>query len=170
MGVLQVKQEKCINGSSGDDDLVKALAACDATRVPKERLILHWKSKSGFPAKIGKDITSRVGTISVHHLLSLACTDWSVPMSKQEFNWVVQLSLSNELSNDDLIASVTSLAKAIGEDRGSITLVDVAAEQLGLCYAACIKTDRPDGLYTTVVCTRNNEALGVVYSSKVCFV
>jgi len=65
-----------------------------------------------------------------------------------------------------LIASVSSLSKAIGENRGSITLVDPTAEQLGLCYAACMKTDRPDGLYTTVVCTRSNEALGLVYSSK----
>jgi hypothetical protein len=30
-----------------------------------------------------------------------------------------------------------------------------------------MKTDRADGLYTTVVCTRSGEALGLVYSSKV---
>ena len=35
-----------------------------------------------------------------------------------------------------------------------------------MSFAACIKTDRPDGLYTTVVCSRSNEALGLVYSSK----
>ena len=164
--VVQVKGETGDNGSSGG--LSKALAACDATRVPRERLVLHWKNKNGLPAEIGKDITSRVGTISLHHPLSSACTDWSVPISKKEYKCVVQLSVTSELSNDDLIASVASLAKAIGENRGSITLVDTTAEQLGLCYAACMKTDRPDGLYTTVVCTRSNEALGLVYSSKVC--
>mmetsp|Transcript_27907 Transcript_27907/g.39416 ORF Transcript_27907/g.39416 Transcript_27907/m.39416 type:complete len:226 (+) Transcript_27907:136-813(+) len=35
-----------------------------------------------------------------------------------------------------------------------------------MSYAACMRTDRPDGLYTTVVCTRSGEALGLVYSSK----
>merc|ERR1712238_520964 len=44
--------------------------------------------------------------------------------------------------------------------------VDPSPQQLGLSYAACIRTDRADGLYTTVVCTRSGEALGLVYSSK----
>ena len=78
------------------------------------------------------------------------------------------MSTNDNTSNEELIASVAVLSKVIGENRGSITLVDPTAQQLGLCYAACMKTDRPDGLYTTVVCTRSNEALGLVYSSKVC--
>jgi len=164
--VIQVDEQNGDNGESGDNSLPRALAACDATRVPRERLIIHWKNKNGLPAEIGKEITSRVATISVHHSLSSICTDWNVPISKNDFKCVVQLSGTNELSNDDLIASVASLSANIGENKGSITLVDPTATQLGLCYAACIKTDRPDGLYTTVVCTRNNEALGLVYSSK----
>mmetsp|Transcript_4851 Transcript_4851/g.9597 ORF Transcript_4851/g.9597 Transcript_4851/m.9597 type:complete len:463 (-) Transcript_4851:219-1607(-) len=37
---------------------------------------------------------------------------------------------------------------------------------LGSCTASLIRTDRPDGLYTTVVCGRaHGEALGLVYSS-----
>ncbi|KAL3929630.1 MAG: hypothetical protein SGARI_004697 [Bacillariaceae sp.] len=43
---------------------------------------------------------------------------------------------------------------------------DPTPQQLGLAFAACMRTDRPDGLYTTVVCTRTGEALGLVYSSK----
>jgi phosphoribosyl-ATP pyrophosphohydrolase/phosphoribosyl-AMP cyclohydrolase/histidinol dehydrogenase len=35
-----------------------------------------------------------------------------------------------------------------------------------MALAECIKTDRDDKLFTTVVVNRNNEALGLVYSSK----
>ena len=49
----------------------------------------------------------------------------------------------------------------------ALSLTDPTSQQLGLAYIAVrVRTDRPDGLYTTVVCTRNNEALGLVYSSK----
>lgn len=46
-----------------------------------------------------------------------------------------------------------------------LALTDTTAQQLGHTYASAITTDRPDKLYTTVVCTRSNEALGLVYSS-----
>ena len=148
-----------------DGGLVKALEACDATRVPKERLVLHYKN--GLTIEHNMDeITSRVGTVSIQYdASSSAITEWDLPISKT-YKTVVQLVLDEKLSMDDLITSVASLSKAIGENKGSITLVDPNATQLGLCYAACMKTDRPDGLYTTVVCTRSNEALGLVYSSK----
>jgi hypothetical protein len=51
--------------------------------------------------------------------------------------------------------------------KGRICLVDPTARQLGLAYAANIRTDREDMLYPTVVCTRSGVALGLVYSSKV---
>jgi phosphoribosyl-ATP pyrophosphohydrolase/phosphoribosyl-AMP cyclohydrolase/histidinol dehydrogenase len=47
----------------------------------------------------------------------------------------------------------------------TVALVDPTARQLGEAYAACLGTDRPDGLFATVVCSRANEALGLVYSS-----
>ncbi|KAL7525238.1 hypothetical protein ACHAXR_000915, partial [Thalassiosira sp. AJA248-18] len=149
-----------------DGGLSKALQACDATRVPRERLILHYKKV--LPVDEMEGIASKkVGTFSIQFDddLSTSKTDWNFSPSK-EWKTVVQLSLNDNLSNEDLITTVASLSKAIGENKGSITLVDPSAEQLGLCYAACMKTDRPDGLYTTVVCTRSNEALGLVYSSK----
>jgi phosphoribosyl-ATP pyrophosphohydrolase/phosphoribosyl-AMP cyclohydrolase/histidinol dehydrogenase len=71
------------------------------------------------------------------------------------------------LSDDaDLAILVGSVSKECKEGAGTISLIDPTAEQLGLSYAACMRTDRPDGLYTTVVCTRSGEALGLVYSSK----
>jgi len=33
-------------------------------------------------------------------------------------------------------------------------------------YIGCLKTDRSDGLYSTIVCDENNLCLGLVYSSK----
>jgi phosphoribosyl-ATP pyrophosphohydrolase / phosphoribosyl-AMP cyclohydrolase / histidinol dehydrogenase len=47
----------------------------------------------------------------------------------------------------------------------TIALIDPTSQQLGEAYCGCLKTDRDDRLYTTVVCNRNNEALGLVYSS-----
>lgn len=37
---------------------------------------------------------------------------------------------------------------------------------MGMAYADCIKTDKDDGLFTTIVVNHNNEALGLEYSSK----
>lgn len=165
--VVRVKDD-----NDDTDGLEKALVACDTTRVPKERLILHYKSTTQSSEMISKqmeNITSRVGTISIQ--MTTTCSEWNdIVSSSKQYKTVVQLApLSTNddtSSNEELIASVAALSKVIGENRGSITLVDPTAQQLGLCYAACMKTDRPDGLYTTVVCTRSNEALGLVYSSK----
>ncbi|KAL9191138.1 hypothetical protein ACHAXT_000844 [Thalassiosira profunda] len=148
-----------------EDGLDKALEACDAARIPRERLVLQYKEGMDVSGRM-EEIVSRAGTVSIQmDKLSSAKTEWeNLPLSK-EWKCVVQLPVEG-LSTDDLVATVASLSKAIGENKGSITLVDPTAEQLGLCYAACMKTDRPDGLYTTVVCTRSNEALGLVYSSR----
>eukprot|EP00584_Thalassiosira_punctigera_P013804 CAMPEP_0172551406 /NCGR_PEP_ID=MMETSP1067-20121228/39169_1 /TAXON_ID=265564 ORGANISM="Thalassiosira punctigera, Strain Tpunct2005C2" /NCGR_SAMPLE_ID=MMETSP1067 /ASSEMBLY_ACC=CAM_ASM_000444 /LENGTH=489 /DNA_ID=CAMNT_0013339191 /DNA_START=43 /DNA_END=1512 /DNA_ORIENTATION=+ len=159
--VVRVKQD--------DGGLARALEACDATRVPRERLVLH--CKDDVEMKVGDlaVVTSQVGTISIQLANPLASlkTDWKPPpIPKKSAKCVYQLTIADGLSNEDLTASVSTLSKTIGENGGFITLVDPTAEQLGLCYAACMKTDRSDGLYTTVVCTRSNEALGLVYSSK----
>ena len=62
----------------------------------------------------------------------------------------------------DLSTQVTAFSKKDID----VLLVDPTPNDLGLSFAACIRTDRPDGLYTTVVCSRGGEALGLVYSSK----
>jgi hypothetical protein len=61
-----------------------------------------------------------------------------------------------------LVGTVLRTAK-----NATLSLVDPAASQLGTSYAACLVTDRSDGLFTTVVCSRNGLALGLVYSSTV---
>ena len=45
-------------------------------------------------------------------------------------------------------------------------LVPVGVEHVGEAIVSCLRTDRPDGLYTTVVVDECEAALGLVYSSK----
>mmetsp|Transcript_9604 Transcript_9604/g.10332 ORF Transcript_9604/g.10332 Transcript_9604/m.10332 type:complete len:511 (+) Transcript_9604:204-1736(+) len=60
---------------------------------------------------------------------------------------------------------IANISTKLKDEKGRILLKDPTAAQLGTAYAACMRTDRPDKLYTTVVCTRAGEALGLVYSS-----
>jgi len=81
---------------------------------------------------------------------------------------------SNE-SNNDSTESISQFVKGVckycSSDGiaiplgGTVTLIDPTAKQLGESFAACLSSDRADKLYTTVVCSRANEALGLVYSS-----
>jgi phosphoribosyl-ATP pyrophosphohydrolase/phosphoribosyl-AMP cyclohydrolase/histidinol dehydrogenase len=66
---------------------------------------------------------------------------------------------------EDLVGLVAQSCSKLNEGAGTVCLRDPTAEQLGRSFAACLKTDRVDSLYTTVVCARNGEALGLVYSS-----
>jgi phosphoribosyl-ATP pyrophosphohydrolase / phosphoribosyl-AMP cyclohydrolase / histidinol dehydrogenase len=97
--------------------------------------------------------------------------------SERDVGIVVQIqsgAVSNDNGSNKATTNDTALSKLVGNVlqstpsdscRNTISLLDPTARQLGDCYAACLKTDRLDGLYTTVVCTRTGEALGLVYSS-----
>ena len=61
--------------------------------------------------------------------------------------------------------SSLKLVNDLFSSRVGVCVPDASAEWLGQAFAACAKTDRPDKLYTTVVCTRSGVALGLVYSS-----
>ncbi len=139
------------------------LEAMDAAKIPNERLIASFS---------GVDAASKEAVASA---LPLASTI-SVPISTLEeadtiLSYIPEKTdkVVFELSNADASATTTELVAAIAkrckDHKGKIALVDPCATVLGTNYAACMRTDRPDGLYTTVVCTRNNEALGLVYSS-----
>lgn len=65
-----------------------------------------------------------------------------------------------------LTTTVSSIMTSTVSDHVRIALVDPSPKEMGMALAECIKTDRDDGLFTTVVVNRNNEALGLVYSSK----
>ncbi|KAL3827055.1 hypothetical protein ACHAXA_007562 [Cyclostephanos tholiformis] len=165
---------------ASDRGLSMALSACDATRVPRERLVLHCDTTLdgggtfwGTMLARLDEVVDRVGTISVRsegadliRSSSSMTLPVMIPRLIARLKVVVQLDARVSSSIDELTSAVISLSKIIGENGGSITLIDPTCEQLGACYAACMNTDRPDGLFPTVVCTRNNEALGLVYSSK----
>ena len=172
--VVRVKQEDQEVEECG---LSKALEACDVARVPRERLILHVKDNNwNHVLRRLEDVRTRVGTVSVQVTNTTTMTssdsiiDWNEVMA-DDLKYVFQLAMNTDLTNNnkELVSKVSTYSQSMGENnnRGSITLVDPTPEQLGLCYASCLKTDRSDGLFTTVVCTRSNEALGLVYSSKV---
>lgn len=78
------------------------------------------------------------------------------------------LTLSLSSVSDENIATVCSLASGLFKKKinACLALSNPTAMQLGECYAACIKCERKDGLFTTVVCTRDGHSLGLVYSSK----
>jgi len=141
----------------------KNLEAMDAAKIPKERIV------ASFP---GVDDTNQEDVTSALQLSSTI----SVPVSSLEeaetiLSYIPEQSdkVIFELSNADTSSATTELVAAVAkkckDHKGKIALVDPCATTLGTNYAACMRTDRPDGLFTTVVCARNNEALGLVYSS-----
>lgn len=146
------------------------LEAMDAAKIPKERLVAHFKYDKDLTT-LGEAFTAAgalASSVSVEMnddvtldtiLAIFKCA------SSQKMECVVQFDPAGMEEG-----ALETLMKGIheGAPEGRIALVDPSPRQLGLCYAACIRTDREDKLYTTVVCTRNGEALGLVYSSKVC--
>lgn len=154
------------------------LEAMDAAKIPRGRLAAHFvydkmKEKEG-------DVTANLveafqaaavlaSTVSVEingaadSNLETILAIFKSSEELEQLECVVQISPSMEE------ATLESMIKEIGQKspKGKISLTDPTARHLGLSYAACVRTDRDDGLYTTVVSTRNGEALGLVYSSKV---
>lgn len=144
------------------------IEAMDAAKVPRERLIAHFEDETNATSEAITAALPLAGTISVslsHESLETVDTILSlVPDSNDTVSFV----LASSRECDDFYRFVSDVSKKCKDGKGSIGLVDPTATSLGLSFAACMKTDREDGLYTTVVCTRSDEALGLVYSSKVC--
>ena len=148
------------------------LEALDAAKIPKERLIGHFTySSTGLFEAIdkAKEFCSGV-SIRLEKCEDISVgTMMSIIESAPDMEVVIQFRPSDSEEFQENIHAlsrlVTDVCKAF-KGRGTISLIDPTARELGYCYAACMKTDRDDGLYTTVVCTRNGEALGLVYSSK----
>lgn len=139
------------------------LEAMDVAKIPRERIVASFA---------GVDVASKEAVTAA---LPFASTT-SVPISTLEEAETILSYIPEEsdkvvfvLSDADASSKTTEfvakVAKKCKDHKGKIALVDTDATVLGTNYAACMRTDRPDGLYTTVVCTRNNEALGLVYSA-----
>jgi len=142
-----------------------SLEALDATKLPKERLVAHFDgSPSSEAVESACELASTISFLlkefgSADDVLTLMQGDQEKIGDK--YQSVVQIDANS--INAEVIGQISKGCKG----KGTITLIDPSATQLGMGYAACMRTDRDDGLFTTVVCTRSNEALGLVYSSKV---
>lgn len=150
------------------------LEAMDAAKIPRERLAAHFQYDK--IKEKGGDMTSNF----IEAFKSASGLASIVSVDVQETNLEAILEIFNASAGIEGVECVVqfapsteegeleSLTKEISEKapKGKITLTDPTARQLGLSFAACVRTDREDGLFTTVVSTRNGEALGLVYSSK----
>jgi hypothetical protein len=142
----------------------------DAAKIPRERLVAHFAAadEGAAAAVTSQAISSALAladTISVQ-VNDIEAVDRILAWIPEKKDHVV-FQLQGQSDNETLFSLVADISKKCMDGKGSIGLVDPDATQLGLAYAACMRTDRDDGLYTTVVCTRSGEALGLVYSSKV---
>lgn len=168
------------------------LLAMDVAEIPRNRMVAHFqnpfasssnpKSDSDLSTQGMKDAITAAAELA--SIVTVQVSESDKPDAESiieilNFETIKQKELGFQVivqflpadcgceSDEDLAALVASISKSCKDGHGNVTLVDPTANQLGLSYAACMKTDRPDGLYTTVVCTRSGEALGLVYSSKV---
>lgn len=152
------------------------LKAMDAAKIPRDRIVAHLQHNSDFAALEKAFIAvSPLASVVTVGLSTLTCPQAAadiITLGTKENDTSVVIQLSYDVcqsfaNNEELALCVGEISKQCKDGRSGVSLVDPTAQQLGLSYAACMRTDRADGLYTTVVCTRNGEALGLVYSSKV---
>lgn len=145
-----------------NEDWLEALAAM---HLPLNRVTVHFANKVPDPSVLAQaatfcDAVSLDYTSQESSVEDLLKTVGSLPLS---------LSINCQVPATMDPVNVAQICKARSPEAGKLVralLTDPTAEQLGMAYAECCRTDRPDGLYTTVVCTRQGEALGLVYSSK----
>ena len=143
------------------------LDAMDVAKIPRERMVAHFSSPPSVEALDAAALLASIVSIDFWAEEEASEEQLTAVMEMEEpknHQIVVQVQAAahRAMKDRDLAAMIGKVSK-----HGVVALVDPSAKQLGLSYAACMKTDRPDGLFTTVVCTRAGEALGLVYSSPV---
>ena len=148
--------------------------------IPRERMMVHVLSCTKI-SEINDDFIQRFK--DDFHAISICledtctkediCTLFDRTKTMSDTDVVIQIRTTNQLlvsnSSSEQCATIIGeiLKSSTQKDRNTstISIIDPTPELLGLSYAACMVTDRTDRLYSTVVCTRTNEALGLVYSS-----
>lgn len=147
------------------------LAALDATKIPRERLVAAFdgtvaSDAACAAAQLAGTVSIRTKDASAEVLLALIGALNDAADEGNKFDVSVEVSAGEDVQA--LADKVGEVSRGCSKLRcGGIGIIDPTVQQLGMSYAACMRTDRDDGLYTTVVCTRSGEALGLVYSSKV---
>jgi hypothetical protein len=155
------------------------LRALDVAKIPRDRLVAHFLS---YPADLC--IIERATTLSQTISIAVSLKDGDylddaktvlnlrTHMPKDiDFHIVIQVNPAElpDSVEQDIAGKISIIWKDCNPNNVTICLVDPSASLLGSLYAACVKSDRADGLFTTVVCSRSGEALGLVYSSKVSY-
>jgi hypothetical protein len=155
------------------------VAAMEIAGVPRDRIIAHFdgtmveQDGTRMLQKWIPKVLPWASTISLELSTDKYSFEKTVPkvisLVQDHHDHVIfqlQTTTTNH-STDEIAQMVAQISVHAKDGKGSIALVDPTAKTLGCSFAACMKTDRKDGLFTTVVCTRSGEALGLVYSSKV---
>jgi phosphoribosyl-ATP pyrophosphohydrolase/phosphoribosyl-AMP cyclohydrolase/histidinol dehydrogenase len=161
--------------TSSEKEWILAMAAM---HLPLNRVMVHftylpddpsvWAQVATFCDAVSLDFTSSSSSLvdhdNQHRGLTLA-----LPALMEAVKALPQsLAIHCQVPATLPAAQVAQICKIRSPETGKLVrafLQDPTAEQLGLAYAACCRTDRPDGLFSTVVCTRQGEALGLVYSA-----
>jgi phosphoribosyl-ATP pyrophosphohydrolase/phosphoribosyl-AMP cyclohydrolase/histidinol dehydrogenase len=159
--VQLVKHENIINNImkvwidlQGDVDAKSAVALLDggveklisdSLDVPLDRIVVNG-SKEGFPIVIAPESQAKLSQSKHQRVL--------VSMNKPTLQQVKEY----QAANIDIIVPASNLiAESLGVSSDKINI--------GEAYATCLVSDRPDGLFATVVVDEHGVCLGLVYSS-----
>lgn len=150
----------CANIVLTNDDLLKS--ATDAARIPRERLIVQCNVPPN-TLEFLQLVAPECHTLSVKCETLEAAQDFSKrhlqTLGELKLDLVLEMAYVEKLHECTLFSEKSVCV--------AVALTDPTPTQLGNCFVKSMcKTDRLDGLFTTVVCTRSNEALGLVYSSQ----
>lgn len=139
------------------------MEALDAAKIPRDRLVAHFgvEDLTNDAVKAALGLSGRT-SLAVDSSSAVEKLDLLLDMVPDD-----KLAIQVSGSEEELLGVMPDLSKKLKDGKGCIGIADPSATTLGRCFAACMRTDRDDGLFTTVVCTRSDEALGLVYSSKV---
>lgn len=157
--------ERIVVTAESPDDNEDWLEALAAMHLPLNRVTVHFTKKVPDPSVLAQ-VATFCDAVSLDYTSSDSTVDdvlATVRMLPLSMSIVCQVSAVMDP------VQVAQICKSRTPETGKLVralLTDPTAQQLGMAYAECCRTDRPDGLFTTVVCTRQGEALGLVYSSK----
>ena len=86
---------------------------------------------------------------------------------ENNINTIFHPKLVTTLTDTPVIKSCCPLVPStIAEAEALQIPVDAIETDYFAAYIACLRTDRPDGLFTTVVCDEHDVCLGLVYSNE----
>mmetsp|Transcript_30869 Transcript_30869/g.37692 ORF Transcript_30869/g.37692 Transcript_30869/m.37692 type:complete len:460 (+) Transcript_30869:103-1482(+) len=140
-----------------EDTVLTALERC---RVPSERVLVTFASAESLLGHHER-VSPYASTIGV------TCVDeGAIKQARDALDTETSLVVSMSRASFSTTEEMAKVVKSVSSKTGCrVTLTDPKAEEMGMAYVACLKSDREDGLFTTVVVTRCGEALGLVYSS-----